>query len=187
MKDDQLLADLLYLKLAYFREHHQALAKEAVEQNRTHLDFLSRLVEGEALQRKDRATQRRIQAARFPVVKTLEQFNWSWPKKINRPQVQNLFRLSFLKDKANVIFMGGAMGLLIRSIIFPFLVREMEGGCLNAARRVAEMGKAVLISGAKRDILNSSSMRRSSSTARRFSKFGDTILNSLFPASDTEP
>ena len=108
MKDDQLLSDLLYLKLAYFREPHQALAKEAVEKSQTHLDFLSRLVEGEALRRKDRATQRRIQAARFPVVKTLEQFNWSWPKKINRPQVQNLFRLSFLKDKANVIFMGGA-------------------------------------------------------------------------------
>jgi len=108
MKDDQLVSDLIYLKLAYFREYHQALAKEAVEKNWTQLDFLSRLVEGEALQRKDRATQRRIQAARFPVIKTLEQFNWAWPKKINRAQVQNLFRLSFLKDKANVIFMGGA-------------------------------------------------------------------------------
>jgi len=69
---------------------------------------LSRLAEGETLRRRDRATQRRLQAARFPVVKTLEQFNWTWPKKINRAQVQNLFRLSFLKDKANVIFMGGA-------------------------------------------------------------------------------
>jgi DNA replication protein DnaC len=69
---------------------------------------LSRLAEGETLRRKDRATQRRLQAARFPVVKTLEQFNWTWPKKINRAQVQNLFRLAFLKDKANVIFMGGA-------------------------------------------------------------------------------
>ena len=108
MKDDQLVTHLLYLKLSYFLEHHQALAQEAVEKNWTQLDFLSRLTEGEALRRKDRATQRRIQAARFPVIKTLEQFNWTWPKKINRPQVQNLFRLSFLKDKANVIFMGGA-------------------------------------------------------------------------------
>jgi len=108
MKDDQLLTDLLYLKLAYFHEHHQSLAREAVEKNWTPLDFLSRLAEGEALRRKDRATQRRLQAARFPVVKTLEQFNWAWPKKINRPHVQNLFRLSFLQDKANVIFMGGA-------------------------------------------------------------------------------
>ena len=108
MKDEQLLPHLLYLKLSYFREHHEPLAKEAVEKNWTPLDFLSRLVEGETLRRKDRATQRRIQVAHFPVIKTLEQFNWTWPKKINRAQVQNLFRLSFLKDKANVIFMGGA-------------------------------------------------------------------------------
>ena len=77
MKDDQLVSYLLYLKLSYFREHHQPLAKEAVEKNWTQLDFLSRLVEGEALRRKDRATQRRLQAARFPVIKTLEQFNWT--------------------------------------------------------------------------------------------------------------
>ncbi|MDB6040732.1 MAG: istB1, partial [Verrucomicrobiales bacterium] len=82
-------------------------AKEAAEKNWTQLDFLNRLVEGETLRRKDHATQRRIQAARFPILKTLEQFNWTWPKKINRTQVQDLFRFSFLKDKGNVIFMGG--------------------------------------------------------------------------------
>jgi DNA replication protein DnaC len=108
MNDEQLLAYLRYLQLSYFREQHQALAREAAEKNWTPLDFLSRLVEGEALRRKDRATQRRLQAAHFPVIKTLEQFNWTWPKKINRTLVQNLFRLAFLKDKTNVIFMGGA-------------------------------------------------------------------------------
>jgi len=107
MKDDQLMTHLLYLKLSFFREYHQSLAKEAVDKNWTQLDFLSRLVEGETLRRRDHATQRRIKAARFPVIKTLEQFNWNWPKKINRPQVQNLFRFAFAKDKANVIFIGG--------------------------------------------------------------------------------
>jgi DNA replication protein DnaC len=107
MKDEPLMTYLLYLKLSYFKEHHLSLAKEAGEKNWTQLDFLSRLAEGETLRRKDRATQRRIQAARFPIIKTLEDFNWTWPKKINRPQVQNLFRLSFLKDRTNVIFMGG--------------------------------------------------------------------------------
>ena len=107
MKDEPLMTYLLYLKLSYFKEHHLSLAKEAAEKNWTQLDFLSRLAEGETLRRKDRATQRRIQAARFPIIKTLEEFNWTWPKKINRPQVQNLFRLSFLKDRTNVIFMGG--------------------------------------------------------------------------------
>ncbi len=107
MNDDTLMTDLLSLKLSYFKEYHLSLAKEAVEKNWTPLDFLSRLAEGESLRRKDRATQRRIAEARFPIIKTLEQFNWTWPKKINRPQVQNLFRLSFLKERGNVIFMGG--------------------------------------------------------------------------------
>ncbi len=107
MKPDQLTPHLLYLKLSYFREYPQSLVKEAVEKNWSHLDFLSRLVEGETLRRKDHATLRRIKAARFPVIKSLEQFNWNWPQKINRPQVQNLFRFSFAKEKAKVVFIGG--------------------------------------------------------------------------------
>jgi len=41
------------------------------------------------------------------VIKTLEQFDWSWPKKINRPQIQNLFRAKFIAEKSNVVFLGG--------------------------------------------------------------------------------
>jgi DNA replication protein DnaC len=51
--------------------------------------------------------QRRLAAARFPTLKLLEDFQWNWPKKINRLQVQNLLRLAFVPDKANVIFLGG--------------------------------------------------------------------------------
>ena len=57
--------------------------------------------------RRDRSIERRIRLARFPVIKTLDQFKWSWPKNINRLQVQNLFRLNFIKDKSNIIFLGG--------------------------------------------------------------------------------
>jgi len=72
-----------------------------------HIDYLEKLADGEAGLRRDRTIQRRIQKARFPVIKTLDQFNWSWPKKLNRLQVKNLFRLQFIPDKANVIFLGG--------------------------------------------------------------------------------
>ena len=49
----------------------------------------------------------RIRLARFPVIKTLEQFRWDWPTRLNRLQVQNHFHLEFIKDKANLIFLGG--------------------------------------------------------------------------------
>lgn len=104
---DPLNAYLAYLKLPYLCAHYEALAKEAAQHGWSPIEYLARLIEGEAHLREDRRTQRRIRLARFPVLKTLEQFHWSWPKKINRLQVQDLFRLKFIDNKANVIFLGG--------------------------------------------------------------------------------
>jgi DNA replication protein DnaC len=98
---------LKYLKLPFIREHYQGLATQATEKQLPHIDYLEKLADGEAALRRDHSIQRRIRQARFPVIKTLDQFNWSWPKKINRLQVKNLFRLQFIPDKANVIFLGG--------------------------------------------------------------------------------
>jgi DNA replication protein DnaC len=104
--DTVLEKQLDYLKLPYCQENFRSLAAEANTQHWTHLDYLARLVEGEAAARQDRAVLRRIKAARFPVIKTLDTFRWDWPKKINRLQIQDLFRLSFIDKKANVIFLG---------------------------------------------------------------------------------
>jgi DNA replication protein DnaC len=95
------------LKMLYCREHFEALACEAAQNNWDHIGYFSRLIEGEAAGREDRCIARRIKLARFPVIKTLEQFQWSWPTKINRAQIQNLFRLSFIEEKLNPIFLGG--------------------------------------------------------------------------------
>ena len=85
------------------------------------------MIEGEYTERRQRVLERRVKAARFPVLKTREQFRWDWPrgittacrrrgwrgpiprgwpKKINRLQVQHLFRLEFVAQKANVGLLG---------------------------------------------------------------------------------
>jgi len=97
---------LTYLQLPFTRDNYAAFAQEAAAKHGDHIQFLDSLVQGESDQRRQRVIQRRIKEARFPVLKTLEQFRWDWPKKINRLAVQNLFRLGFIKDKANVIFLG---------------------------------------------------------------------------------
>src|SRR5262247_1411676 len=98
---------LTYLKLAFIAQHYAELATQAAQKAWSHVDYLARLLEGEANVRRDRATKSRIRLARFPVIKTLEQFRWDWPTRINRLQVQNHFRLEFVKDKSNVILLGG--------------------------------------------------------------------------------
>jgi len=104
---DDLRRQLQLLKLSFILEHFEELARQAGSEQWSHVEFLARLIEGEAALRQDRARQRRIQQARFPVLKTLEPFDFTWPTKINRLAVQNLFRLKFIEEKANVILIGG--------------------------------------------------------------------------------
>jgi DNA replication protein DnaC len=99
--------NLKYLRLPFIRKEGEPLAMEAARKSVTHLDYLTTLIEGEANQRRDHATVRRVRNARFPVLKTLDTFRWDWPEKINRLQVQEIFRLDFLREKKNIHLLGG--------------------------------------------------------------------------------
>ncbi len=110
MNDDKptnpLEANLRMLGLTFIADHYAQLSAKAARDQIGHQDYLAKLIKGEIDLRHDRSTARRIKSARFPVIKTLDQFLWSWPKKINRMAIQNLYRLQFMEDKANVIFLG---------------------------------------------------------------------------------
>jgi DNA replication protein DnaC len=107
MSENDLKKHLIYLKLPYIRDNYESVGKTAARKQWTYVHYLAELIKQESNLRADRIIQRRIRMARFPVIKTLDQFNWSWPKKINQAQVRNLFRLEFIEDKSNVVFIGG--------------------------------------------------------------------------------
>lgn len=94
------------LKLPTILAQLPIVAKQAADQSWSHTQFLQHLLQAEANDRSTRATERRIRNARFPVCKTVDQFDWSWPIAINRALVQHLLTLEFLTDHHNVIFLG---------------------------------------------------------------------------------
>ncbi len=104
---DALRSHLGTLNLPFMLENYQALAQTAADKHWSHLDYLTELLGGEAAARDDRRVQRCIKLARFPVLKTLDQFDWNWPTKINRLLIQNLFHLDFVDKHANVVFISG--------------------------------------------------------------------------------
>lgn len=105
--ESRLRQQLQYLQLSSFLQQYNAAAQHAAQEHWTHTQYLAELTETEVNLRRDRSIQRRIKLARFPVIKTLDDFDWNWPKKINRMQVQELFRLDFMETHSNVIFLGG--------------------------------------------------------------------------------
>jgi DNA replication protein DnaC len=107
LEHSALRAQLTALNLPFMCEHYQAMAQTAADKHWSHLDYLSELASSEAAAREDRRVKRRIKDARFPVLKTLDQFDWNWPTKINRLQVQNLMHLDFVAHNGNVVFISG--------------------------------------------------------------------------------
>jgi DNA replication protein DnaC len=102
----RLETQLQRLQLRHFKTHYQAAADKAAEQQRSHVDYLAQLADGETALRENRSIERRVRNARFPVLKTIEDFQWNWPRKINRLQIQNLFRLAFITTHTNVVLIG---------------------------------------------------------------------------------
>lgn len=103
----QLDQQLNELKLTFTQQHYQDFAQQAHQKGMDAISYLAQLMDGETALRRQRAIQRRIRLARFPVSKRLDQFDWTWPNKINREQIQYLFHLKFLENHSNVIFLGG--------------------------------------------------------------------------------
>jgi DNA replication protein DnaC len=68
------------LKLPWMRLNYEPLLEQALKKQTGSLEYLHELLAGEAQARQERAAERRIRAARFPVMKTLDTFNWQWPK-----------------------------------------------------------------------------------------------------------
>jgi len=102
-----LLADLAELKLPAFTAHWQRLQEEARRLRRTHADYLAELAHVEITQRRERRIARRIQDARFPVLKTLDAFRFEEQPELDRDTVLELARCDFAAEHANVVLLGG--------------------------------------------------------------------------------
>lgn len=103
----RMVENLEYLNLKKITENYEDAAGAAAENGLSHVEFLEGLIEDEAGGRRQRSAERRLSEARLPYIKTIDQFEFGWPDKINQPLIKNLFRLEFIEQKANVVFMGG--------------------------------------------------------------------------------
>jgi DNA replication protein DnaC len=82
------------------------LAEQAVKEKQSHLSYLEALLEGEVEERERKAMARRIQEARFPAVKTLEEFDFQCAPHIPAALLRSLGEGGCLARKEPIIFLG---------------------------------------------------------------------------------
>lgn len=94
------------LKLPIFQREYQKLARLCATEGVDHVGYLFRLAEREMIERDRRKVERRIKAARFPVVKSLDSFDFAAIPKLNKMQVLELARCEWIERRENVIALG---------------------------------------------------------------------------------
>ncbi|GEO87349.1 ATPase AAA [Ciceribacter naphthalenivorans] len=94
------------LKLPTFQREHQKLARHCATEGVDHVCYLFRLAEREMIERDRRKVERRIKAAKFPVVKSLDSFDFTAIPKLNKMQVLELARCEWIERRENVIALG---------------------------------------------------------------------------------
>jgi DNA replication protein DnaC len=96
------------LKLPTIPREYARLAAVGTQDRSDYATYLLRPVEREVIDREHRAAERRVEAAGFPVLKTLETFDFAARPSINEAPVRELMGGAYIEDRENILVVGNS-------------------------------------------------------------------------------
>lgn len=96
------------LKLPTVLHEYEKTARQCAAEGVDFIGFLLRLVELELIERERHSVQRRIRAAHFPVVKSLDTFDFAAIPSLNKMLVLELARCEYIQRRENIIALGNS-------------------------------------------------------------------------------
>src|SRR5262249_18507057 len=103
---DPLAEQLRTLGLYVMAERYGVLAEEARKAKSPYPQYLAALVSAQLAARMDRSFRERLTRARFPALKTLEGFDFSFQPSLDETHVRTLAELTFLVKAETVLLVG---------------------------------------------------------------------------------
>jgi DNA replication protein DnaC len=107
-----------------------------------HEPWLPQLVTIEEAERGRRSLDRRLRDARLGAFKPIADFDWKWPRQIERQAIEELFSLGFLGEGSNVIFVGpNGVGktMLLKNLAYHAIVRGHTVRATAASDMLADL------------------------------------------------
>ena len=96
------------LRLPSVAQHYRKMASQAAQSNLTHEQFLLALLEQQVQSQEENTRKARIKQARFPMPKTLEQFNFSALPNLNKALILRLAQGEYLSKFENIVLAGNS-------------------------------------------------------------------------------
>jgi len=105
-RHEKLLRDLAELKLHRIAALYQEVLNEAARKQSSMFDVLAALIDEEVAVRRQRALERRLLRARLPKRKTLAEYDFTFPKRINKQAIVRLFDCDFVAEHGCAVLIG---------------------------------------------------------------------------------
>jgi len=102
----QIISNLKRLRLSGLASTLEVRLQEAAGNQLNHLEFLELLISDELSVRSDRAMARRIKAAAFRELKSLEDFDFSFNPSIKRGKIMELATGRFIREGTDLLILG---------------------------------------------------------------------------------
>jgi DNA replication protein DnaC len=106
LTSERLQDNLSRLKLSRAAEVLDTVAEQAKETKSSYFSFLDHLLEEEVAAKEKRRIQTAMKTAGLPAAKTIEEYDFSFHPQLDQGEVMELFDLTFISNKENVIFLG---------------------------------------------------------------------------------
>jgi len=104
--------------------------------------WVQTLITCEEAERSRRSLERRIRTSKVGRFKTIVDFDWSWPKRIDRPLIEELMQLGFIGDATNIILAGPngvGKSTIARNIVHQALLRGHTVLCASASAMLNDL------------------------------------------------
>jgi len=104
--------------------------------------WIGQLLDIEESEHKKRSLDRRLRNAKIGAFKPMDRFDWSWPAKIDRQAVEELFNLSFVDEAENAIFVGPngtGKSMILKNIAYHAIVRGHTVRFTTASDMLADL------------------------------------------------
>lgn len=94
------------LRLSGLVQSLEIRLQEAAGHNLNHAEFLELILQDELVIRAERLIERRVKAAAFRDLKTMDQFDFSFNPSINKQQIYDLATCRFIREARDVLWLG---------------------------------------------------------------------------------
>ena len=117
--------------------------------------WIQELVEIEKQERSRRGLERRLRQAKLGAMKPMADFDWGWPKEIDREHVEDCLALRFLEEKANVVLVGpNGIGktMIAQNIGYAAVLRGISVLRISASEMLSDLARQETSSALQRRI-----------------------------------